>query len=191
MIHGQLTAGLPMEKKMRLARTLLFPLSFLILTALLHPGAAAAADHRLGLGIHYWKTVDDIVDDRFDDLEDDGFAWILSYRWDPAGLINFQFDVEYYGDGYGGSAESAFSPIVYALVGDKLYGGIGVGVIFSDGLEDDVSDPFFAARVGYEFTLLPGIRLDLNANYRAGAFDELDQASTDAITLGALVRFNL
>lgn len=54
-----------------------------------------------------------------------------------------------------------------------------------------VSDPFYAARVGLDFVLLPRIHLDVNLNYRAGTFDELDEASSDTITLGAALRFGL
>ncbi len=151
---------------------------------------AGAADHRFGIGAHFWRTVDDIADDP-SGIEDDGFAWVLSYRYDPEGLINFQVDLEYFDDGFGRGPEEALSPIFYVLVGNKLYGGIGVGVVTTRGIGVDVSDPFFAARVGYEFSLLPNIRLDLNANYRADSFEELDGASTDAITLGAVVRFKL
>jgi hypothetical protein len=158
---------------------------------LLVAAPASAADHRLGVGAHFWRTVDDYADDLFEDVEDDGFAWVLSYRYDPAGLINFQIDLEYFDGGFGVDSDEALSPIGYVLFGNKLYGGIGVGVVTTEGLGVDVSDPFFAARIGYEIGLLPGVRLDLNANYRADAFEDLDGASTDAVTLGAVVRFKL
>ena len=153
--------------------------------------AASAAEHRLGIGAHFWKTVDDLVDDTFSDIEDDGLAYVLSYQYIPRGLLRLEIDLEYYDDGFGGSPEGAISPLAYVLIGRSLYGGVGVGVTFSDGLDDDVSDPYFAARLGYELHLLPGLSVDINANYRADAFNDLDQADTDAITLGALLRFNL
>jgi hypothetical protein len=162
-----------------------------LLGLLLLPASADAGEHRLGLGAHFWKTVDDLADDFGDDVEEDGFAYVLSYQYLPAGLFRFEIDLEVADEGYGGAADTAYSPVVFVLVGRSLYGGVGVGVTFSDTFEDDVSDPFYAARVGYEFTLLPGVHLDLNANYRADAWSELDQADTDAVTLGALVRFNL
>lgn len=160
--------------------TLILPLTLIAVPA-------DAADHRLGFGVHFWRTVDDFTDSPFSGVDEDGFAWVLSYRYDPEGLINFQVDLEYFDAGFGDS-DSALSPIVYVLLGGKLYGGLGVGVVT---IGSDVSDPFFAARVGYEIGLLPGIRLDLNANYRADAFQDLRGVSSDAVTLGAVVRFKL
>ena len=85
---------------------------------------------------------------------------------------------------------SPLSPIAWLYVGKRLYGAAGVGVSFSDGFEDDISDPFWTGRVGFEFHLLPRTTVDINANYRAGSFDELDQADTDSITLGAMIRWS-
>ncbi len=148
---------------------------------------AAAADHRLGIGAHFWKTVDDLGGDFGDGIEDDGLSWVLSYQYIPKGLFRFELDLEYAGDGFGGAADSTLSPVGYVLFGGGLYGGLGIGVTVDDG----TSDPFYAARVGYQFNLLAGIRLDLNANYRANAFSGLGDFDTDAITVGAIVRFNL
>ncbi|MEM9593479.1 MAG: hypothetical protein AAGD06_04425 [Acidobacteriota bacterium] len=152
---------------------------------------ADAAEHRLGLGAHFFKTLDDLADDGFDDVEEDGFAYLASWKVVPGGLIHFQVDVEYYPDGFGGSTSSAFAPTAFVGVGGTFYAAAGVGVTVSSDFQDDVSDPFFAGRVGWELDLLPGISVDLNLNYKAGAFDELEDASTDAITLGAMVRFTL
>lgn len=154
--------------------------------------AAEAAEHRLGVGAQFWKTVDDLADDGFGDIEDDGFSWVVGYQYRPSGLLSFELDLEWAGDGFGGSTESAYSPIAFILVGHGFYAGVGAGVTVSDGFEDDdVSDPFWIGRVGWDVALLPGLSVDVNANYRAGAFDELEGTSTDAITLGAVLRFSL
>ena len=167
----------------------------LLATIWLSPGVAGAAEHRLGFGVHFWRTVDDfaddILDDPLDDLDDDGLAWVASYQYIPQSLLKFEIDLEYYDGGFAGSPDAALTPIGYVLIGRKLYGALGAGLTFSGGLEDDVSDPFFALRVGYQRALVPGIRIDINANYRAGAFNDLDEADTDAMTLGAILRFNL
>ena len=156
---------------------------------------ATAAEHRLGVGAHFFKTIDsfadDIFDDSFNDVEEDGYAWVLSYQYVPRGLFRLEFDFEYYDEGFGGSGTESYTPIAFVLFGGNWYGGLGVGMTFSDGLDGDSSDPFFAARVGREFDLLPGISVDINANYRADAYSDLDEADTDAITLGAIVRFNI
>ena len=153
--------------------------------------AAQAAEHKIGFGAHFWRTVDDIADDGFDNIDDDGFAGVFSYQYVPESLLYFEFDVEYFGDGFGGSDDTAITPMAFVLVGRGLYGGVGVGLTFADSFVDDVSDPFFAARIGFQFSLVPNIQFDINANYRADAFNELDGADTDAITLGAVVRFTL
>ena len=147
-----------------------------------------AGEHRLGGGFHYWETLDDFQDSGFD-IDDSGLAPVLSYQYIPGGLIRFEIDVEYFEKGFAGSTEAAYSPQAYVLLGGGLYAGLGVGVTVSSGLEDEVSDPFYAARAGFEMALLPSVTLDINANYRFGAWDELDDYSTDTITLGALVRF--
>ena len=154
------------------------------------PQLLSAAEHRLGVGVHYWKTLDNLADDRFGSIEEEGRSWVFSYQYVPAGLFRFEVDLEYADDGFGGSTSSSYSPVGYVLLGSGLYGGIGIGFTSSDGLMDDFPDPFYAARLGFEMKLLPGLGVDINGNYRAGAFDELGDASTDAITLGATVRFS-
>lgn len=154
---------------------------------------AQAAEKRLGFGVHYWRTVDDIDDDGVDDIEDDGVSYLGSYQILPGGLLSFELDVEYFEAGFGGSEDSVISPQAFALIGHGLYAGVGIGVSYaSDGFDgDDFSDPFYMARVGFNMELLPKLFLDINANYQANAFNELDEADTDAITLGALLRFGI
>ncbi|HYO16263.1 MAG TPA: hypothetical protein VE685_23945 [Thermoanaerobaculia bacterium] len=153
--------------------------------------SAQAAEHRLGGGIHYWQTVDDLEDEGFDEIEEDGRSFVLSYQYVPAGLVKLQLDAEYFEEGFGGATEEAISPQLYLVLGGKLYAAVGVGLTYSDQFEDSWSDPFYAARVGLDLLLLPRTHLDINANYRADAFSELEEADTDAITLGAVLRFRL
>ncbi|MEM7583053.1 MAG: outer membrane beta-barrel protein [Acidobacteriota bacterium] len=167
----------------------LWLLAFICLCTSLAPTAQAQSPHRWGVGTHFWKTVDDLADDGFDDIEDEGFAYVFSYQYDPGSLMKFEVDLEYYDGGFAGSPNSSLTPVGYVIIGGKIYGALGIGITYSSGLQDDFSDPFFAVRVGYVLTLLPKIRIDINANYRAGAFNDLDEADTDAITLGAIVRF--
>ena len=58
----------------------------------------------------------------------------------------------------------------------------------SDG---ETSDMFYAAKIGVDITILPKLSLDINANYRFDDWDLIDEAETDTVTLGALVRFRL
>lgn len=167
-----------------------------LLAVLCTAGTAEAAENRWGLGVHFWKTVDDLADDIGDDsfanIEDDGFAFVVSYQRVPRGLFRFEIDVEVFSEGFGGSEDTAISPIGFILFGgDGLYVGAGVGLTFSGDFIDNVSDPYFVGRIGWDLGLLPSLSLDINANYRSGAFSELDEFDTDAVTLGAILRFNL
>lgn len=159
--------------------------------AALGTAPAAAGEHRLGGGLHYFQTIDDIELDDLGAIEDEGNSLVASYQYLPGGLLRFEIDLEYYEDGYGGSLDEAWAPQVYALLGRVIYGGVGVGVTQSDSFlsGDDWSEPWYAAKVGLDLLLLPRFHLDIHANYRANAFEELDEAESDAITLGVIGRF--
>lgn len=163
----------------------------LLVTGLGTSSPAAAAKHRLGLGIQFWRALEDFDDQGFSGIERDGIAWVGTYQYDPAGLFKLQLDLEYSPDGFAASTDPTLSPVAFLLLGKGLYGGVGVGISFSDGLVDNHSDPFWVARIGLDLLILPKTRLDLHADYRARAFDELDNVNTDGITLGAAVRFTL
>jgi hypothetical protein len=153
-------------------------------------GAAGAAEHRIGIGGNYWRALDDL--DASDlDVDEDGIAPYLSYQFVPAGIVRFELDLEYYADGFGGATGSAYAPVAFVLVEFGLYAGVGIGVTVSDDLDDNVSDPFYAARVGWDFQILPRLHVDLNANYRTNTFADLDGYDSDSITLGAAVRVAL
>ena len=158
----------------------------LVLAALI--AGPAAADHRIGFGVHHWQTVDDLADEGFEGLEDEGTSGIVSYQYMPEGIFSLELDLEYFADGFGGSTEEAFSPQAYLLIGHGLYAGAGVGVIHSDG---ETSDMFYAARIGFDISIIPRLSLDVNANYRFDDWDLVDEVETDTVTLGALVRLRL
>lgn len=167
--------------------------AFLVMGGIVVSTPAQGAEKRLGGGVHYWRTIDDIDDEGLDDIDDDGYGIVGSFQIVPAGLFSFEFDVEYYDDGFGGSRDSVIAPQALVLIGHGLYAGAGVGIEYSDGFRDGDkwSDPFYVGRVGLNLELLPNFFLDINANYQANAFDELDEADTDSITLGALVRIGI
>jgi len=159
--------------------------------ALAMPVAAHAGEHRFGFGYHYWKTSDTVQG--LGEIKDNGDAAVFSYQYLPGGFLRFEGDVEYFPDGFGGSLGKAYSPQVYALFGRFFYAGVGVGATHSNDFPsgDAWSDPWYAARAGIDMLLLPRIHLDLNANYRADAFRDLQDAKTDALTFGASVRLTL
>ena len=158
--------------------------------ALSLPALASAGEHRLGFGYHYWQTIDDIELDDLGDLDDEGNSAVISYQYLPGGLIRFEFDLEYYGDGFGSSG-TAYSPQVFLLFGRFFYAGVGIGATKSDEFPsgDDWTDPWYAGRIGLDMLLLPRLHLDLNANYRANAYRDLTDAELDAMTFGASLRF--
>lgn len=147
---------------------------------------ASAVEHRLGLGVHYWRTIDEIADDP--EIDEDGMAGVLSYQLVPVGIFKLQIDVEYFPQGFLGSAEEAWSPQGYLVLGRRWYIAAGAGWIYSDSIEGKLSEIFYAARLGADFLVLPRTHLDINANYRSGDWQELDEADTDTITLGAVLR---
>ena len=147
--------------------------------------ARAETEHRYGIGQLYWQSLDDIAERG---LEEDGTAPFLTYQYVPDGIFRLELDLEYYKDGFGGSDSAAYAPVGFVLVEFGIYAGLGVGVTVSDGLDDNISDPFYAARVGWDFQLIPRLHFDVNANYRADTFKELEDYDQDSITLGAAVR---
>jgi hypothetical protein len=73
-------------------------------------------------------------------------------------------------------------------VGRSLYAAAGAGWVYSHGIEGDLSDIFYAVRVGTDFRVVSRFRLDLNANYRFGEWSQLGEVDTDLVTLGAVLR---
>ena len=164
--------------------------SLAMVWGLLGPAGLEAAEHRLGLGLHYWSAVDDLVED-LPGVEDSGVSWLASYIFEVEGPLKFGIDLEYFGDGFGGSTSSAFAPQVFVLIGSKFYGGVGIGITTSSSFSGNTSDPYFLARVGIDFSIFPRLTLDLNLNYQADAFNQLDNFKTSALTTGVIVRYRI
>jgi hypothetical protein len=163
-------------------------LVILMINGLILCGSAwADSAHRLGGGMRYWVALDDID---IDDVDEDGFSFILSYQYIISGYFKFEGDLEFLGSGYAGSNETVWSPQAYFLIGKGLYGGVGIGLNYSDG--EWAGSPFFALRAGIDIEVLPAVFLDLNANYRFEEwdFDRIEEKiDTDTITVGALMRY--
>ncbi|MGI9510681.1 MAG: hypothetical protein ACR2QJ_15185 [Geminicoccaceae bacterium] len=153
--------------------------------------SSAQAEIRIGGGIHYWTALGDIeVDDV--DIDENGASVLGSIQWVPEGLFKLEGNLEYFSDGFGGGDSEAWAPQAFVLFGSGLYGGLGIGVTYNDEFEgDNWSDPFYTARVGLDFAVLPAIHLDINANYLFDAFSDIDGANEDSITLGAIARIAL
>jgi hypothetical protein len=175
--------------KERFGLSALLVVVFACASFVLSPAPSLAGEHRIGGGVHYWQNVEEIGDDFPDfDIDEDGLAPVVSYQY-VAGLMRFELAAEYFEAGFQGSTEWAVAPQAYVLVGRFFYGGVGVGVTYSDNvIGDDFSDPYFIAKAGIDMLLLPKIHLDINADYRFTEWEQLDNYSTETVTLGATVR---
>jgi hypothetical protein len=149
---------------------------------------SSAADHRIGGGVNYWVTLEDIEFDskKFDN---DGLAILASYQYWP-GLLGLEVGVEFLPDRFG---QSAITPEAYILLGRTVYCGLGVGILYTD--EDFADEPFFALRAGLNLELLPNLYADIYANYRFNDSAELEgketNIDTDTVFLGAALRIAL
>lgn len=145
----------------------------------------AQNNHRLGGGVNYWTSIDDI---EWDEFEDDGLSYFLSYQYWPS-LFGFEILGEMRPDGFGD--EDVYAPQFYVLVGQAIYAGLGVGINYAD--SEWADDPFYALKAGLNLELVPSIYLDVSAQYRFADFDEVGfgegEIDTDTLFLGAAVRF--
>lgn len=149
---------------------------------------AAAGEHRIGFGLHYWQSLDSFDDNLPDvEIQDDGLSEVVSYQY-LAGFLRFEAAAEYFDKGFQGSTDWAISPQVYLLAGRGIYGGLGVGVTYSDFASGSWSDPFYIAKAGVDFLLLPKLHLDVHADYRFLEWQDLDNYDSDSITFGAVAR---
>ena len=148
--------------------------------------AEAAGSRRLGAGVNYWRTLDD-VDVR--DVDESGFSWHASAQWRGA-LLGLQADLEWFDKNFGAAEKDVFAPQAYLLVGRTLYGAAGIGWYYSAGSFS--RNPFYALRAGLDLELLPKLFLDIHANYRFEEWDDIRDdekgVDTDTVTLGASVR---
>lgn len=151
----------------------------------------AAADSSLGFGLHSWRTVKDLRSEGFGNIRRSGVSYLLSYQYKPGPLVKLELDAEYFDKGFGGSTHYAIAPQAFVLVGGLVYGGIGIGTIYSKDFSNNFSSPFYAARVGLDLHVLPRFSVDVNANYHFHAWHELRGATTGTVTLGALARLRL
>ena len=148
-------------------------------------GTASARNKQIGVGAHYWTTLDDID---VDDIDESGLAWYLSYRQRLSDLLQVELDLEIADEKHAGDGETIFAPQAFLLLGSSLYGGVGLGVDWADG---DLGDLYYLLRAGYVIELLPQIFIDFNLNYRFETWDidaVKEDVDADTLTMGAIVR---
>jgi hypothetical protein len=148
------------------------------------------AAHRLGAGANYWVVLENLDDEDIRDLDEEGFSYFASYQYWPS-LLGIEAQVEVFPDWLG--KDDAYAPQAYLLLGRTLYVGAGAGLVYFD--EDWADDPFYAVKGGLNLELLPGMFLDISANYRFNSEsqfkDEDSNIDTDTVFLGAALRIGL
>ena len=145
--------------------------------------ALAEAHHRIGGGVHFLRNLGDIEDHGSDP---NSYSLIGSYQYRMT-LVALEAQAEYILD-YAGTGEGMIQPSGWLLVGQGLYGGLGIGIGLIDG--DWQEKPFYALRGGFEIAL-GQLGLDLYATYRfqgAPDFKALTGEDLDSITFAAVLR---
>ncbi len=140
---------------------------------------------RIGGGVEYMRTLGDIKDE--EEFNPDALAFLASYQMDLT-LLKLEADVEWVVD-YGGSGKSLILPQAYALFGDFIYGGAGIGTATFDG--EWAEDPFYALRAGV-LLQSESLDIDLYAIYRfhdTAILEDFEEDDLDSITFAAQVRF--
>ncbi len=142
--------------------------------------------HRIGLGVNYWKTIDNLDQD----VNSDGFSYIVSYQYAPLWYLKVGTNLELFPD-LAKSTDPILAPEVFVTFGGLFYAGVGMGIYYHDGNWGNA--PFYMFRAGLDIPVLPRLFLDLNANYRFNDWNTLEWSDldTDTIRLGAAIRFVL
>lgn len=174
-----------------MTRSLQIAMAAAVCFGLIATSVPASAQHRLGAGLHYLRNLGDITDTPVDSLDfsQDSFGIVGSYQYD-GGIAKLEADLEYIFD-HVGTGEAMWEPSIWGLVGTMLYGGIGMGIGYTDG--EWQQNPFYALRAGTNLSFAT-FGLDLFATYRFQSNEDLENLTgedLDSITFAALVRFGL
>jgi len=133
-----------------------------------------------GLGLHYLKTVEDMGETSGFDSSSLGYLGVYSFG---PGMLNFELSAEYVPNYI--MDEDLFQPAAYAFIGNRIYGGLGIGIGHFKG--QWANDPFFDLRAGLKISVF-----DFFASYRIQKLDEVTELETDdfnSVTFGALFKF--
>lgn len=158
-----------------------------IVTAAAMPVSAA----RLGVGLHYLRTIDEYGD--IDGFSQNDFSLFGSVTL-PVAMLKVEGDVEWIPD-YVGSDNHLIQPAAYGLLDlGLLYGGVGIGIGYLTGDGNGwATNPFYALRAGVELGLA-GFAIDAFASYRfqnASFTDGVENIDLDALTLAAQIKFDM
>ena len=150
-------------------------------------GTAHAGRMSPGIGIHYLRNLGDISNDPNVDLNENSASLIGSLK-SGLGPITVDGQVEYIFD-YIGTGNEMWQPSVWGLLGNLIYGGVGMGIGYTDG--DWQTNPFYALRAGVNLPL--GKRaIDLYGTYNFQSDQELENLTgedLDSVTFAAVLHF--
>jgi opacity protein-like surface antigen len=141
-------------------------------------GVRAESVQRFGVGVNYWRMMDDID---VHNIDNNGVSWLLTYQYKLSNMVKVEADLEVFPDGFPGFDDTTCAPEVYLVVGSTIYAAAGVGILYSDG--DFANNPFFALRAGLDVEIIPRIYLDLNVNYRFADSADLSDPDTNIAAL--------
>jgi hypothetical protein len=147
-----------------------------------------SAAGKLGLGLHYLHNLADIKNNPNIEWNSDSFGLIGSFQTSGAGLLKLEADVEYIFD-FAGSNHDMWIPSGWALAGNMIYGGAGIGIGHING--DWQSDPFYALRAGVNLPLSK-MNLDMFGTYQFQKDEDLKKLTgedLDSVTFAAVLRF--
>jgi len=151
-------------------------------------GVRAEKIDRVGLGLNYWRMLDDID---VDEIDENGVSYLVTYQHKVASFLRLEADLEVFPDGFQGVDGSSYAPQAYVVLGLGIYAAVGVGIVYGDG--DWANEPFYALRAGLDIEAFPQLYLDLNLNYRFGSTTDLsdpeNDIDADTMTLGAALRY--
>jgi opacity protein-like surface antigen len=159
-----------------------------------------AVEHSLGIGVHYFYTLQDIKNDFNEefggDFHRDGIACNVSYRFKPNPHFGLLLELQDYPNGYY-AAKSAYSPRVLVLLGKSLYIGAGAAWNHLDWendvdpslTQDNWSNTYYLLRAGFDWPfIVEDLKIELSTTYEFNNWSEIKDIDTDLLTFGAGLR---
>lgn len=156
--------------------------------ALASAQSAYAKSVEIGGGATYWYSIDEAKDKSFDR---DGLAYSVSGEIFLADYFAIALELEKMPENFVFLEEDMYLPAAYALLGDGIYIGVGIGAYYYDG--EFEGDPWYALRGGFKIPFFSGaLVLDVNVNYRTENWDDIkdvkENVGTETLMVGAALR---
>ena len=150
--------------------------------------ATYAKSVEIGGGATYWYSIDEAKDKSFDR---DGLAYSVSGEIFLSDYLAIALELEKMPEDFVFLEKDMYLPAAYAILGDGIFLGVGVGAYYYDG--EFVGDPWYALRGGFKIPFFSGaVVLDINVNYRTENWDDIKDAKenvgTETLMVGAALR---